>query len=73
MDLVLANCVKLQALVENINKTVAESSDPLANKAPIWMHMSSMKIALQNIASSLPLSVRQESMSVLRLKPFGLD
>lgn len=58
MDHILAYSVKLQTVTECINRTVTECSDPQSNKAPIWMHMASTKTELQNIMSSLPMSVR---------------
>ncbi|KIN04362.1 hypothetical protein OIDMADRAFT_176791 [Oidiodendron maius Zn] len=58
LDIVLAYSVKLQAFTECINRTVTECSDPNTSKAPIWMHVSSAKIGLQNIAASIPLDVR---------------
>lgn len=61
LDVILAYSVRLQVFSESIIQTVAESSEHGAAKAPIWMHLTSARTALQNLWTSVPLSVRDHS------------
>lgn len=55
IDLILVACVRLQAIVESINRNItAKSSITDIPKAPHWMHATSIRSEFQTILVSLP-------------------
>jgi hypothetical protein len=54
-DLILVACARLQSIIESVNRNLANrpsSSD--GQRAPLWMHATSVRTELQNVLNSLP-------------------
>ncbi|RDW72822.1 hypothetical protein BP6252_06729 [Coleophoma cylindrospora] len=63
-DLLLVALVRLHSLIEPISKNLSSRAFNDESKAPIWMHINSVRVAVQNFWDSLPSSLQQNSFMI---------
>ncbi|RDW87937.1 hypothetical protein BP5796_03631 [Coleophoma crateriformis] len=63
-DLLLVALVRLHSLVEPLSKNLSSRLFNDESKAPIWMHINSVRVAIQHFWDSLPSSLQQNSFMI---------